>query len=125
VYADELTCSNARGGLYSPVKSSHWSALGTYELGLKYLGVRANGQYGLDTMNAYSPVNDIGFGMANVLMSAINTTEPFLGMFGLGIQQANFNNRTVAESPMTQAVKTFGWIPSYTYGFTAGAHYRT
>ncbi|UNI21949.1 hypothetical protein JDV02_007888 [Purpureocillium takamizusanense] len=121
---DELTCSNARGGLYSPTKSAHWSALGIYELGPQYLGIRANGQYGLDTINAYSPVNDIGFGMSNVLMSAINTTDPFLGMFGLGIQQASFNNRTIAESPMTQAVKSFGWIPSYTYGFTAGAHYR-
>ncbi|KAM0254530.1 hypothetical protein ACHAQJ_006690 [Trichoderma viride] len=82
-----------------------------------------NGQYGLDTVNAYSTVTDIGFGMSNVLMSAINSTDYYIGFFGLGITQGSFGHE-VAQSPLTQAVRTFGWIPSYSYGYTAGASYR-
>ncbi|KND87875.1 Candidapepsin [Tolypocladium ophioglossoides CBS 100239] len=119
----EPYCAAARGGIYSPTKSKHWSPMGLWQLGLQYLGYRANGEYGLDTINAYSPITDIGFGMSNVLMAAINTTSPYLGFFGLGIEPGRFGNM-VADSPLTQAVKTFGWIPSYSYGFTAGAHYR-
>ncbi|PHH89428.1 hypothetical protein CDD83_6081 [Cordyceps sp. RAO-2017] len=116
-------CNNARGGIYNPNKSKHWTPMGLWQLGLQYFGYNDNGEYGLDTVNAYSPITNIAFGMSNVLMSAINTTSPFLGFFGLGIQQGRFGD-LVADSPITQAVKTFGWIPSYSYGYTAGAHYR-
>ncbi|KAM0514197.1 hypothetical protein ACHAPE_007034 [Trichoderma viride] len=97
--------------------------MGIWQLGLDYLGYGGNGQYGLDTVNAYSTITDIGFGMSNVLMSAINSTDYYIGLFGLGITQGSFGNE-VAQSPLTQAVRTFGWIPSYSYGYTAGASYR-
>lgn len=61
--------------------------------------------------------------MSDVLIATLNTTDYLNGLFGLGITQGNFGG-TVAESPLTQAVKEFGWIPSYSFGFTAGAHYR-
>jgi hypothetical protein len=60
--------------------------------------------------------------MGKVLMAALNTTSYFTGVLGLGIVQSKFGN-LVAESPLTQAVQTYGIIPSYSYGFTAGAHY--
>ncbi|KAL7949922.1 acid protease [Trichoderma barbatum] len=119
----EPHCTAARGGIYTPFGSKHWSHMGIWQLGLDYLGYGGNGQYGLDTVNAYSTITDIGFGMSNVLMSAINTTDYYLGYFGLGITQGNFGHE-VAQSPLTQAVHTFGWIPSYSYGYTAGASYR-
>ncbi|KYK59578.1 Eukaryotic aspartyl protease family protein [Drechmeria coniospora] len=117
------TCNTARGGIHDPLTSKHWSSMGPWELGLGYVGVKGNGQYGLDTLNGLSPATDIGFGMSNVLLSVINVTDPFLGMFGLGIQTGRFSN-SVVDSPLTQAVKAFGWIPSYSYAYTAGAHYR-
>lgn len=98
--------------------------MGIWQLGLGYLGFGGNGEYGLDSINSFSPITRISFGMNNVLMAAINTTDYFDGLFGLGIIQGSFGNM-VADSPLTQAVKTFGWIPSYTYGYTAGASYRT
>ncbi|EHK20346.1 uncharacterized protein TRIVIDRAFT_192926 [Trichoderma virens Gv29-8] len=119
----EPHCTAARGGIYTPFASKHWSYMGIWQLGLDYLGYGGNGQYGLDTVNAYSTITDIGFGMSNVLMSAINTTDYYLGYFGLGITQGSFGHE-VAQSPLTQAVHTFGWIPSYSYGYTAGAAYR-
>ncbi|UKZ59939.1 uncharacterized protein TrAtP1_001227 [Trichoderma atroviride] len=120
---EEPHCSSSRGGIYTPFESKHWSYMGIWQLGLDYLGYGGNGQYGLDTVNAYSSITDIGFGMSNVLMSAINSTDYYIGLFGLGITQGSFGNE-VAQSPLTQAVRTFGWIPSYSYGYTAGASYR-
>ncbi|KAK7409561.1 hypothetical protein QQX98_008282 [Neonectria punicea] len=119
----EPHCSAARGGIYTPQESTDWSPLGTWQLGLDYLGYGGNGDYGQDTIDVWSSDDDHSFHMTNVLMAALNTTNYLNGLFGLGITQGNFGG-TVAESPLTQAVKEFGRIPSYSFGFTAGAHYR-
>ncbi|KAH7327987.1 aspartic peptidase domain-containing protein [Stachybotrys elegans] len=120
---DDQQCITRRGGIYVPEHSPTWKPLDFWELGLKYLGFGGNGEYGLDAISASSPITNSVFSMKNVLLASINTTDYFEGLFGLGIIQSSFGNR-VAESPLTQAVKTYGQIPSYSYGYTAGAHYR-
>ncbi|KAH7160288.1 aspartic peptidase domain-containing protein [Dactylonectria estremocensis] len=116
---NELHCISARGGVFTPSESNNWSSMGTWQLGLNYLGYGGNGDYGRDMI----ALGDDSFHMSNVLIATLNTTNYLNGLFGLGITQGNFGG-TVAESPLTQAVKEFGWIPSYSYGYTAGAHYR-
>lgn len=116
-------CSSARGGVYTPEKSSRWTSMGTWQLGLDFLGYGANGIYGLDFVESHSTISNSDLSMQNVLTAAVNSTDYFLGLFGLGITQGNFGN-AVAQSPITQAVETFGLIPSYSYGYTAGAHYK-
>jgi hypothetical protein len=69
-----------------------------------------------------SDITNSAFSMNQVITAAVNSTEYYLGFFGLGITQGSFGSK-VAESPLTQAVKTFGWIPTYSYGYTAGAYY--
>ena len=61
--------------------------------------------------------------MSKILTSALNTTDWFLGYYGLGINQGRFNGEVV-KSPLTDAVENLGLIPSYSYGYTAGAYYR-
>ncbi|KAG6048218.1 hypothetical protein E4U39_007599 [Claviceps sp. Clav50 group G5] len=119
----ELECTTNRGGIYSPGQSKKWSGLGTWQLGLPDLGTGGSGQYGFDTIAASSPINDIAFGMTNVLMSAISSTDFYLGYFGVGLRSGSFGD-VVASPPLRQAVSSFGWIPSYSYGYTAGASYR-
>ena len=98
--------------------------MGTWQLGLEYLGYGGNGEYGEDSvLVTHSLVTDSALSMPSVLVAAINTTDYFNGLFGLGITQGRFNGK-VAESPLTQAVQKSGWIPSYSYAYTAGAHYR-
>lgn len=116
---NELHCISARGGVFTPAESNRWSPLGIWQLGLNYLGYGGNGEYGQDIIT----IGGDGFHMSDVLIATLNTTNYLNGLFGLGITQGNFGG-TVAESPLTQAVKEFGWIPSYSFGFTAGAHYR-
>ncbi|KAK0388579.1 hypothetical protein NLU13_4822 [Sarocladium strictum] len=117
------TCINARGGVFDSSSSEDWKDMGTWQLGLNYPGYEANGAYGTDKLNAHGSIYDGDFSMSGVLVSAINTTNYFNGYFGLGIATGNFNDE-VADPPMVQAVKKFGRIPSYTYGYTAGASYK-
>ncbi|CCT64359.1 uncharacterized protein FFUJ_04426 [Fusarium fujikuroi IMI 58289] len=119
----EPHCIAARGGIYNPQESSGWSPLGTWQLGLSYLGYDGNGNYGRDVISTQSPLSDDPYTMDGVLIATINTTNYLNGLFGLGITQSNFNG-TVADSPLTQAVGTYGLIPSYSFGYTAGAYYR-
>lgn len=58
----------------------------------------------------------------NSLVSVFNTTEYYNGFFGLGIVSGEFNQQ-VHDSPFSQMVAEYGWFPSYTYGYTAGAYY--
>ena len=97
--------------------------MGIWGLGLDWLGYGGNGLYGLDLLESHGTDGDTLFSMQSTLTAAINTTDYFLGFFGLGITQASFGD-VVAKSPLTQAVEAYGLIPSYTYGYTAGAHYR-
>lgn len=70
----------------------------------------------------HSPISGTDVSMGSVLLSAINTTAYFNGLFGLGITVGSFNGKAI-DPPLVQAVKSSGLIPSYTYGYTAGAHY--
>ncbi|KAL2206518.1 acid protease [Sarocladium strictum] len=120
---NDPTCINARGGVFDSGSSEAWSAMGTWQLGLDYPGYEANGEYGKDKINAHSSIDNGEFSMDGVLVSALNTTNYFNGYFGLGIATGHFDDK-VADPAIVQAVKKFGRIPSYTYGFTAGAAYR-
>lgn len=122
--SEDPNCIAARGGIYDAEESSDYNPLGTWQLGLSDLGYGGNGNYGRDLVNTQSPLSKEPFTMNGVLITTINTTDYMTGLFGLGITQGNFNG-TVAESPLTQAVSEYGLIPSYSFGYTAGAHYST
>ena len=120
---DDPRCSSERGGTYQPQDSRFFGSLGDWQLGQPWLGYGGNGAYGLDTLNFYAPLEDLAVGMSNVVVAAFNSTSYFNGFFGLGVTAGNFG-KEVAESPLVQMVRQFGWIPSYSYGYTAGAWYR-
>ncbi|GKT48607.1 uncharacterized protein ColSpa_08788 [Colletotrichum spaethianum] len=119
--ANELLCTSARGNVFSIADSKTWNPLGAWQLGLEYLGYGGNGDYGLDTLSTTLLTGD-GMRMDNIITASLNSTDYYLGYLGLGVTKGSFGNQ-VAESPLSQAVKSYGWIPSYSYGFTAGAYY--
>lgn len=80
---------------------------------------RAYGQYGLDD----TTFGTTGVTLQNSIIASINTTEYWLGEFGLGIAPGNFTNITPL-SAISGLVEKDGVIPSHSYGFTAGATYR-
>ncbi|KAG6036720.1 hypothetical protein E4U41_005557 [Claviceps citrina] len=85
--------------------------------------IGGDGQYGFDTIAAFSAITNTAFSMSNVLMSAISSTDYYLGYIGVGLRSGSFGD-VVASPPLRQAVSSYGWIPSYSYGYTAGASYR-
>ncbi|KAG7104496.1 hypothetical protein HYQ44_015808 [Verticillium longisporum] len=120
-YNREPLCANARGNVFDPTGSSSWDALGGWQLGLDYLQNQGNGDYGLDTVVGKT-LNGDEMLMDRTIVAAINTTDYYTGYIGLGINQGRFGDQ-IAESPLTQAVKEYGLVPSYSYGYTAGASY--
>ncbi|KAK6220473.1 eukaryotic aspartyl protease [Colletotrichum tabaci] len=117
---NESIC-NARGNIFTIAQSKSWKPLGAWQLGLDYLGYDGNGDYGLDKLSS-TLLTGSTMRMDNIITASINSTNFYLGYLGLGITKGSFGN-SVADSPLTQAVKNYGWIPSYSYGYTAGAYY--
>ncbi|KAK1963344.1 eukaryotic aspartyl protease [Colletotrichum sublineola] len=120
--ANEPLCNSARGGVFQMADSESWNSLGAWQLGLNYLDRVGDGDYGLETFSATLLEGDGGVSIDNIITASINTTSYYLGFLGLGVTKGSFGNQ-VAESPLSQAVKKNGRIPSYSYGYTAGAHY--
>jgi hypothetical protein len=113
-------CAAKRGRLFDFNKSSTWNNEGFYELGLDaQFGFNGNAQYGLDVLE----FSTTGVSLPNSIIGSINTTEYWLGFFGVGIIPGNFTNMQ-ALSPISALVEEQGSIPSHSYGFTAGASYR-
>jgi hypothetical protein len=76
-------------------------------------------EYGLDDLT----FGTTGVILQNAIIGSINTTEYWVGMFGLGIVPGNFTNVTPL-SAISALVEKDAVIPSHSYGFTAGAKYR-
>ncbi|KAI0840771.1 acid protease [Hypoxylon sp. FL0890] len=115
-------CADARGGVYNTTASQSWSPLGAWQLGLDYLGLGGNGDYGMETVVVYDSVRRWQTSFNKQVVAGINETGYYTGFFGLGITPGRFNN-VVAQSPIAALVEQDGIIPSHSYGYTAGAYY--
>ncbi|EKD17431.1 uncharacterized protein L3040_005033 [Drepanopeziza brunnea f. sp. 'multigermtubi'] len=122
----DTQCVFTRGGTFAPSKSSTWKDQGLYELGAsQQLGNNGVGLYGLDTLT----FGGSGVTISSAIIGAFNGTGPIhgasylLGFFGVGIIPGAFNN-IAPLSAVSALVEEVGAIPSYSWGYTAGAHYR-
>lgn len=118
----EQLCPKHRGGTLDIAASSTWESLGEFQLSFPYTDVKANGNYGFDTLVVRESQSEDRVSLEKTLITAFDTTEYYNGFFGLGIVSGDFNGR-VSVSPFSQMVAEYGWFPSYTYGYTAGAYY--
>lgn len=118
----EQLCPKYRGGTLDIAASRTWDSLGEWQLSFPYTDVEANGNYGLDTLVVRESQTEDHVSLENSLITAFTSTEYYNGFFGLGIVSGEFNGR-ISDSPFSQMVAEYGWFPSYTYGYTAGAYY--
>ncbi|KAH8651561.1 aspartic peptidase domain-containing protein [Tricladium varicosporioides] len=113
-------CTTARGAVFDLSQSSTYKDQGFFSLGVdNRLGGTGYARYGLDDLTFGST----GVTLSNAIIGSINTTEFFLGMFGLGIVPGNFKNVT-SLAAISALVETKAVIPSHSYGYTAGAKYQ-
>lgn len=96
--------------------------MGLWQLGLKSIGIHANGDYAMETVVVYDSVRRWQTSLNKLLVAGINDTAAYTGFFGLGITDGNFGG-VVAQGPVASLVEQSGLIPSHSYGYTPGAYY--
>lgn len=112
-------CLTRRGGVFQSNESSTWADQGPFVLGLDpQLGFSGDGIYGFDNISLSEDIS-----VPSQVVGVINTTDYWLGFFGLGVEPTNF---TSADKPtfLDSMVEIMSVIPSHSYGYTAGAYYR-
>lgn len=112
------TCIRNRGGIFDPKESSTWNASAFYPLGLdSHLGFGGIGQYGYDTVALGDQV-----AITSRVVGVVNSTEYWLGFFGLGIIPITLNQ--TQKATVLSSMVEVGLIPSHVYGYSAGAYHR-
>lgn len=120
-----LSCNESRGGLFDATQSSSWQALGTYSLDLEVgLVKEKNGSYGLDTIALGFDNSTGGATLNSQVISALETDDYYMGVFGLGHQGTNISNFTDPLPSFLTIMRNESLIPSLSWAYTAGAWYR-
>ncbi|KAH8681564.1 aspartic peptidase domain-containing protein [Xylariales sp. PMI_506] len=115
-------CTAARGNVFNSSASTDWDSLGLWELGLDYLDLVGNGDYGMELVQAYDSISKLKTSFQKQIVAGINETGFYTGFFGVGITPGRFGD-VVEESPIAALVEADDVIPSHSYGYTAGAYY--
>ena len=119
-YQPATACVSKRGGIFKANESSTWTSIGPYALNFQpTLGVAGSADYGLDTIAIGDAIS-----VPDQIVGVMNSTEFLLGSLGLGIIPSNFSSNKNQATFLTSMVENQSAIPSYSYGYTAGAHYR-
>lgn len=114
------TCQNKRGGLFSANQSSTFIPKGYFELNTDaQLGTDGSGYYGLDTIALDDRVS-----VPDQILALVNSTDHWIGTLGLGVQQTRFTGDRNNLPFLSSLVQNGSFIPSHSYGYTAGASYR-
>jgi hypothetical protein len=124
---DPSTCQNSRGGLFTPSDSTSWRSNGTWTLGeeefLDSSYASDPGEYGLDTLGFELEGDAEGGVLLNYqVIAGIVTDDFYIGTLGLAPRTPSFSNNT--RPSLLASLKDQGYIPSLSYGYTAGAYYR-
>ena len=119
------SCQDERGATYDYNSSSTWNSRGTYELfNEKNLGLYGNGLWGNDTLGL--GIQGSGGPTLNTqVIAGIVTNNFYIGMFGANPKPTNYTGIDgYQQDSYITSLKKQNFIPSITYGYTAGAEYR-
>ena len=114
------TCASLRGGLFYTENSTTWQGLGQYQLGYSALSqITDNGDYGFDNISISDSIT-----ASNQIIAVVDDIRHWNGELGLGVQETRFNNNTDHLAFISTLVQNNSAIPSYSFGYTAGASYQ-
>ena len=88
------------------------------------LGYNNTAAYGLDTVGLGLSNSTGGPSLCSQVVGALATYDFYVGLFGLGQQPTNFTNFTTPHPSFLTTLKAQNLIPSLSWGYNAGAHYR-
>ncbi|KAF2154979.1 acid protease [Myriangium duriaei CBS 260.36] len=120
-----VACANARGGLFYKNESTSWDEKGVYGLaGETNLGVDGNGIFGFDSAALGATAQQL-LPVSNATVVDFAVTEPYLGMLGINPKPTNWTSYTDYSQSYISQLKQTNSIPSVSFGYTAGAAYRS
>lgn len=122
--ANEQQCADARGWIYDQNASSTRQPIGLYDLYVENkMGYGGNARYVYDVVGLGGE-GEGGPTLANTTIGGFAVEDFYLGIFGINPKPTNFSSfNEPSPSYMTQ-LKEQRQIPSISFGYTAGAHYR-
>ena len=127
--SDPPNCADARGGLFDASKSTSWFRKDIYRLNeavnLGYGSNLNNGTYGFDALGLVGAPGVADVTLDRQVVAGISTNSFYLGSLGLAPQPVNFSNTGETSPSLLSSLKNKGDIPSLSFGYTAGAAYRT
>ncbi|KAL9596522.1 MAG: hypothetical protein Q9219_005743 [cf. Caloplaca sp. 3 TL-2023] len=119
-------CSTARGGLFNQSQSSTWKDLGPLTLALEQnLGHNESAAYGLDRISLGISNATGGPTLDNQTIAGIETEHWYVGLLGLQQQPMNLSDFSRPQPSVLSSLHTMNYIPSLSWAYTAGAHYRS
>lgn len=122
--ADPDECYSARGGTFDNTTSSTFEYHGIYSLWVGHnLGYTGNGITGFDTVRL-GGLGENGPTIDNSIVSAFAVQNYWFGRLGINPKPTNFTDFNDPTPSLMTTLKAQGHIPSMSFGYTAGAHYR-
>ena len=122
----DLQCVEARGGLFNLYQSSTWQDVGLFTLASEQnFGHGEIGAFGLDTISLGLTNATGGPTLDTQIIAGIETENSYLGLFGLQQQPMNLGDFSHPRRSVLTALRALNLIPSLSWAYTAGAHYRT
>ena len=121
---DPSNCALTRGTLFYTNQSSTWHDKGNYTLLFEaHLGFEGNGDFGLDTFSLGLPGTG-AFTVKQQVLAGIAAKDFYIGNFGLGPEPTNLTTMNDPQQSLLSTLKEQGLLPSLSWAYTAGAHYR-
>lgn len=131
---DPPNCANLRGAEifdssqntgFQVTKSTDWSAIGQYDVDLEdALNMTGQGLFGYDQVALGSAQDSNAISMDHQVVAAVADMDYFMGVLPLGTAQSSFSSLSEPEESLMWNLRNSSWIPSLSYGYTAGAKYR-
>ncbi|KAH9208145.1 aspartic peptidase domain-containing protein, partial [Leptodontidium sp. 2 PMI_412] len=112
---NSTTCGDSRGELFNTSASTSWQDVGSFTL--IELGFDGNADIGFDNVELTN-----GVVASSQAIGVFNQTGYWLGILGLGVATTNLT--TLDPPGIINNLVDGQTIPSHSYGYTAGAHYR-
>ncbi|KAH7380033.1 aspartic peptidase domain-containing protein [Pyrenochaeta sp. MPI-SDFR-AT-0127] len=104
--------------------SSTWHEIGIYNVAVrKELGYNASGLYGLDRLGLMV-ANSGGPTLEKQVIGGVVNPRLWVGRLGMDVKPSNFSEYENPQRNMMLTLKEEGYIPSLSYGYTAGAYYK-
>lgn len=122
--ADYQDCSNARGWIYDETKSSTFNKIGIFGLSIEEnLGYPGNAIYGYDTVGL-GGAGEEGPTLKHTVVGGMAWPDFYLGIFGINPKPTNFTSFNDPSTSYMTLLKDQNYIPSVSFGYTAGAIYK-